>query len=225
MRVMFRFEKGPQVRFISHLDLLRAMQRALLRAGLPLVWSQGFHPHPEFSFAMALPVGAESTGEYMEAGITGCTAREAAVRLGASLPPGLRILDAGELPEDAPSLMAAVTASDWTLQAPEGLRADALKALMRRREIPVKKTGRDGSRIVDIRPGILLLALADTSAGRFVHARLSAGSRDNVSPFLLYQAMLPGEDTAALRICRRELYFEKNRELRPLIELACKEGW
>ena len=215
MRVMFRFEKGPQVRFISHLDLLRAMQRALLRAGLPIVWSQGFHPHPEFSFAMALPVGAESTGEYMEVGITGCGAREAAVRLGASLGPGLRILDSGELLEGAPSLMAAVTASDWTLQAPEGLRADTLEALMRHREIPVEKTGKDGSRIVDIRPGILSLSLADTPAGQFVQARLSAGSRDHVSPYLLYKAMRPGEDTAALRVCRRELYFREKTGTAP----------
>lgn len=223
MRMMFRFEKGPSVRFISHLDLLRAMQRALMRSGLPLEWSQGFHPHPQFTFAMALPVGAESTGEYMEAALTEGTPGEAAARLNGALGPGLRIQAAGILPEAAPSLMAAVEASDWTLEAPGGLAGERVEALLQMDAVPVVKIGKDGERTVDIRPGIRSLQLAETPAGRFLSARLSAGSRNNVSPGLVLKALLPGEDIAALRICRRELYCGRDGALRPLFELSCGE--
>ena len=57
MRVAIGFEKREPVRFVSHLDLQRALQRALRRSGLPLAYSQGFHPHPLVSLASALAVG------------------------------------------------------------------------------------------------------------------------------------------------------------------------
>lgn len=220
MRVMFRFEKGSAIRFISHLDLLRAFQRALLRSGLPVEWSRGFHPHPQFSFAMALPVGAESTGEYMEAALSECDPVRAAAGLNTALGPGLRVTDAGGLPGGAPSLMAAVAASDWSLEAPAGLEREDVVRLLARSSVPVEKAGKNGSRMTDIRPGVLELHLAETPAGRFVQARLAAGSRNNVAPALLLRALAPGGDAAGLRVCRRELYYDRNGALRPLYEMA-----
>lgn len=220
MRIMFRFEKGSEVRFISHLDLLRAFQRALLRSGLPVEWSVGFHPHPLFSFAMALPVGAESVGEYMEAVFSGCEPARAAAGLNEALGPGLRVMDAGEIPGGAPSLMAAVTASDWMMEFPDGLEKDAVDRLLSRSSIPVEKAGKKGTRAMDIRQGILDLRLAETPSGRFLRARLAAGSRYNVAPALLLRALAPGVDAAGLRICRRELYYDRNGELRPLYDMV-----
>jgi len=221
MRVMFRFEKKGPVRYISHLDLLRAMQRALLRSGLPLIWSQGFHPHPQFTFAMALPVGAESAGEYMEVALADGKAEEAALRMNGALGPGLRILQTGVLPDSAPSLMAAVAASDWIMEAPGSLDRAGVDSLLARNEILVEKTGKRGTRMVDIRPGILSLELVDTPAGRFLQGKLAAGSQNNVAPGLLLKALMPGEDTLTLGICRRELYYNRDRQLRPLIEMVC----
>ena len=56
MRLLMRFLKGPEVRYISHLDMQRLFQRALRRAGLPVGYSQGFHPHMLLSFASAMPL-------------------------------------------------------------------------------------------------------------------------------------------------------------------------
>ena len=57
MRMMVVFEKGETLRYIGHLDLMRAMQRALRRSGLPIRYSNGFNPHIRLSFAAPLSVG------------------------------------------------------------------------------------------------------------------------------------------------------------------------
>ena len=55
--MMVVFEKGKTLRYIGHLDLMRAMQRALRRSGLPIRYSNGFNPHIRLSFAAPLSVG------------------------------------------------------------------------------------------------------------------------------------------------------------------------
>ncbi len=56
--IRFRFSVGGEVRFLSHLDLLRTMERALRRSGLPIAYSEGYSPpRPKMSFGFALPVG------------------------------------------------------------------------------------------------------------------------------------------------------------------------
>ncbi|HHY14975.1 MAG TPA: DUF2344 domain-containing protein, partial [Firmicutes bacterium] len=62
--IRFRFSVGGEVRFLSHLDLLRTMERALRRSGLPIAYSEGYSPRPKMSFGFALPVGVLSTAEY-----------------------------------------------------------------------------------------------------------------------------------------------------------------
>ncbi|MGH2634098.1 MAG: TIGR03936 family radical SAM-associated protein, partial [Tepidiformaceae bacterium] len=63
-RVWFR--KGERVRYISHLDVLRAWERAIRRTGLPLSYSQGFTPHPKIAFASPLPLGFIGECEVMD---------------------------------------------------------------------------------------------------------------------------------------------------------------
>ena len=57
MKMIVVFEKTPRLRHIGHLDLMRAMQRALRRSDLPLKYSQGFNPHILLTFASPLSVG------------------------------------------------------------------------------------------------------------------------------------------------------------------------
>ena len=65
-RIRIRFSKCGAVRFISHLDLMRAFERALRRAGLPLRMTEGFNPRPKMSFPLPLSVGIEGLDEVME---------------------------------------------------------------------------------------------------------------------------------------------------------------
>src|SRR5690606_25145749 len=107
------------LRFLSHLDLMRTWQRALRRASLPLVYSQGFNPHPRMAFASALPVGATSLGEYVDIQFAiNITDKEMAA-LQAELPAGLEILQWRVVPKKAPALMSIVKAAEWSVKVPD----------------------------------------------------------------------------------------------------------
>ncbi len=104
-RIRIRFEKVGRMRFLSHLEMLTLFTRAVGRSGIPIRYSQGFHPHPKFSFATALSVGIESYAEYMDFEVnTGYTADELKEALNATLPGGVRVLESSEIPLRAPAL-------------------------------------------------------------------------------------------------------------------------
>ena len=65
-KLRFRVAKTGRAKYISHLDFVRCVQRAIRRSGLPVHYTNGFHPHMEAVFATALPLGMESIGEVLE---------------------------------------------------------------------------------------------------------------------------------------------------------------
>jgi len=86
------FSKKGDMRFISHLDLMRLFQRAAMRSGLPITITKGFNPHPKMSFKRALKLGLESEFEeatfYLEDDIA---AEDFTARLQGKLPDGINI--------------------------------------------------------------------------------------------------------------------------------------
>ncbi len=98
-KVRLRFKKVGEIRFLSHLELAHLFYRASKRADLPLCFSEGFHPMPRIVFATALPVGMESLMEIVDMECEGkITPPEVMERLNQTLPPGIEIIDAGEVP-------------------------------------------------------------------------------------------------------------------------------
>ncbi len=95
--VRMRFMKTGRAKYISHLDLIRCLQRAVCRAKLPAAYSEGFHPHMQTSFATTLPLGFIGTGELMDLELSEPLPCETVMeRLNAVLPEGIRILEAGK---------------------------------------------------------------------------------------------------------------------------------
>ena len=68
-KIRLRFSKVGRAKYISHLDLMATMRRALLRAGIELKYSEGFNPHPYMSVALPLSVGCSSVCELMDIGV------------------------------------------------------------------------------------------------------------------------------------------------------------
>ena len=64
--VRLRFYKRGSLTFIAHLDLVRTLTKSISRAGIPVRYSEGFNPHPRFSFATAMSIGLESVSEFMD---------------------------------------------------------------------------------------------------------------------------------------------------------------
>ncbi len=108
-RMRLRFAKDGAMRYLSHLELLTVFTRAVSKAGVPILFSQGFHPHPRFSFATATSVGVESVAEYMDMMVEdGIPAAEVQGRLNAVLPAGLKILAADQVDAKSPSLSTLI---------------------------------------------------------------------------------------------------------------------
>jgi radical SAM family uncharacterized protein/radical SAM-linked protein len=98
-KIRLKFRKVGEMRFLSHLELAHLFFRASKRADLPLCFSEGFHPMPRIIFATALPVGMESLMEIVDIECEGkITPPEVLERLNQTLPPGVEILEAEEVP-------------------------------------------------------------------------------------------------------------------------------
>src|SRR3954471_21300807 len=93
-RVRMRYAKRGRLRFSSHRDLARALERALRRAGVPMAFSAGFTPHPKISYVGAAPTGAASEAEYLEIGLSEPRDPEQIrAALDDALPPDLAVLE------------------------------------------------------------------------------------------------------------------------------------
>jgi len=98
-RFRVQFTKEGDIRFTSHLDLMRLLERAVRRSGLPAKMTEGFNPHVKMSFPFALPVGMESHGEIMDLYFPRNTSpNEVRTRLSATLPAGIRVLQVKRVP-------------------------------------------------------------------------------------------------------------------------------
>jgi len=116
-KIRFEFHKVGELRFLSHLELMRALQRALRRAGLPLAYTQGFNPQPKVSVAQALAVGVEGLRELGEVELTSrVEPSDLLARWNRQLPPGLKMLRTWEAPLHGPSLSARVRGAVYQIQ-------------------------------------------------------------------------------------------------------------
>jgi radical SAM family uncharacterized protein/radical SAM-linked protein len=91
-KLRIRYSRGPELRFLSHLDTIRALYRAFRRAELPLSYTEGFHPHVKVSFGQPLPLGYTSEAEYLDLQLTQPYREEFVGRLKGTLPHGLTIM-------------------------------------------------------------------------------------------------------------------------------------
>lgn len=117
-RLRIRYAKRGRLRFTSHRDFARALERAIRRAGLPIAFSSGFSPHPRISYANASSTGAASEAEYLEIALTSAL-DPVAVRdaLNESLPDGLDVTEVVVAPAGA--LADLLEASRWRLELPQ----------------------------------------------------------------------------------------------------------
>ena len=187
------FTKTGMAKYISHLDLMRCMTRALRRAQIPLWYTEGYNPHLFMTFARPLPLGVESLCESMDIRLVGeMTFREMKTRLSDALPRDITVVSV-EKPVHKPTEIAF---ADYEMQ----LYTDAPAALLQAMEtrfaadtLPVRKNAKQGKRRVekepDIKSNLLTLDLAPQDDGVTLTARVTAGDQNNVSPALLLDAL------------------------------------
>ena len=158
-RLIVRYAKRSRMRFASHRDIARAVERGVRRARLPIAYSAGFTPHPKISYAGAAPTGTASEAEYLELSLTAaCVVAEVRDRLNAALPDGIDVID---VTEEAGSL-GAVTfeASQWEVALPGVGRDEAAAAaetFLAQDSVEVERLTSKGMRRMDARAAVVTL--------------------------------------------------------------------
>ncbi len=162
-RLRLRYAKRGRLRFSSHRDFQRALERALRRAQVPMAYSAGFSPHPKVSYANSAATGVASEAEYVEIGVA-IACDPAAVRqaLDEALPTGLDVVEVVEA--RTPDFANRLEASLWRIELPGVSRADAQAAvdrLLEQVEVLVDRMTKNGKRTFDARAAVLLAQVSD----------------------------------------------------------------
>ena len=197
-RFLLKFTKEGEIRYISHLDLLRVFQRAFRRTSIRLRYSQGFNPHPKIGFAMPLSLGFESVGEYVEFETeSGHDADAILTELEASMPPGIRVLHCSPMVETSKtSPAAAVEYASYTAEyrgedtAMPGEIAGRIREFLDQKTIISVKYSKKKKKDIetDIRPSIHSLSSA-SERRLLLTMMLKAGNTGNLNPQQLVQAL------------------------------------
>jgi radical SAM-linked protein len=115
-RLRIRFSRGEELKYISHLDLMRLWQRALNRAGIALAYSEGFNPHPRMSLAAPLALGVTSESELMDVILAKFASPHAfTAAVGRQLPRGISIDGVFNTALTIPSLQSQLRLVEYTV--------------------------------------------------------------------------------------------------------------
>ncbi len=169
-RLRVRFCRGQEVKFISHLDIMRLWQRAIHRAGISLAYSEGYTPHPRISLAAPLALGVTSEAELMDVFCTKWVSPHGFTTvLGRQLPAGIQILKVYPIAPTLPALQAQVRYAEYRVEVEtEGGQQDvavALTSLLSLQHLPWQHQRDTGPRSYDLRALIDDLWLIEWHSG------------------------------------------------------------
>ena len=169
-RLRIRFNRGEEVKYISHLDLIRLWQRALNRAGIPLTYSRGFNPHPQISMALALAMGVTSEAELMDIMLDKFVSPHIfTASVGQQLPRGVSISGVYNTPMTMPSLQSQVRQAEYKVEIATEKSKDeveaAINTLLEKESLPWEHQRDTGPRKYDLRTLIHDLWLIDWRSG------------------------------------------------------------
>lgn len=208
-RLRLRFSKMGPTRFISHLDLARALERALNRARIPVSYSQGYNPRPRMQFASALPLGFTSEAEladiWLEEELDPEQARQ---RMMSKMAPGIVVQEVWEVPLDAPAMQACTTETAYVVDLDGVIEADVLRQRVQELLDAESLRRERRGKVYDLRPLILDLSVADGGDGApLLSMRLVLQPGRTGRPDEVLSAL--GLDPLAVRLRRTAIVLEE----------------
>ncbi len=157
-RLRIRWGKSARYRYMSHLDNLRLIERAIRRARLPVQFSQGFNPSMKLSFGPPLPLGFTSEAEFVDITLETNFMMYMLDSLRNTLPEGVTIVDAQVILGKGQSLSALLNRAAYEVDAagvmPQADLEAALSKIVGEETFVVNRVGKNDTTQVDIRPAI-----------------------------------------------------------------------
>lgn len=207
-RIRITFEKTGAMRYTSHLDLQKVWIRALLRAKLPLAYTQGFHPTPKVAYAWPLPLGWGTKGELMDIWLDDPDGKETTEDVfiplvNSSMPSGLKITKIEKLPYSAPALTIIIQSALYRIYFSDSIRqqdlAEKMEELMSKETIERERRGK----VYDMKPLIESWTCGESpEEGVFMDVQMAARDSAMGRPDELAASL--GFDPFAVNIVRIE---------------------
>ena len=220
-RVRVKWEKGEEIRFTSHLDVVRMFERAIRRSGLPVSYSMGFHPHQKVAFGPPLPLGFISDSEYLDIQLEQPYSPVLLNKLDKTLPSGFKILEIKNILAKTQSLSSIINCASYTVNLP--ISVDEIEAkiesILEKKNLVVQRTTKKEEKEVDIRYNIFKLQPKETEVGTNLSMllRLEAIAYARPDEILKFGLGLDKEKVLTLLIKREGLLIRKGEEfLTPL---------
>lgn len=192
--VRLRFAKQGRLKYISHLDINRAMSRAFSRADIPLWYTEGFNPHPYMSFSLPLSLGVESLCESVDIRlIDEISNDEIKKRMNKVLPDDLKIIDVYDDFRDC----SEIVYSDYVFKfafSDNETAFEKIKSVLDSEQILALKKGKKGKRRIfketDIKAFIEKYNISIRDDLIILNIRLFAGPEKNLNPSLLFDTII-----------------------------------
>ncbi|WP_353894313.1 TIGR03936 family radical SAM-associated protein [Proteinivorax hydrogeniformans] len=195
-----KYSKGEAIRFISHLDILRAFERSFRRGNIPVEYTQGFNKRPRLSFATPLSLGVTSDGEYVEIALAeDLSEKELADSLNDVLPEGLKINGAKKLSKKMPTLGSLVQAARFEVFTQSEISSLNVTTFLDKKDVIITRTSKRKTRDINIRP--LVFEIKQKSKG--LSFLIAQGSEQNLRP----SELLTSLDVTNYQLHKNETYF------------------
>ena len=178
-RLRVTYARGPQVRFVAHLDMMRFWERALRRAQIRVSYSEGFSPHAQIQLGAPLSVGMTGRAEVLDVVVAETlTPDEFQRTLQAQLPPGVEIRSVDEVALSDPAIQAQLRAADFELRLRPDVDLDAVRnrvnLFLAAESFPWEHAREKSIKRYDFRPLVLMLRLEGDDESTRLVARLKA---------------------------------------------------
>lgn len=185
MKIRMIFEKN--IRYISHLELMRAIQRILKRSELPLKYSEGFNPHIILSIAVPIPVGVCGEKEYADFELSQeIEPKEILKSLKNAADDGIKPVG---ICIDCKKNFNSVAYASYRIDI-VSKEADKIKDFLNRDEINTEKKAKGKIKIINLKEYIHKISFEKTADGLTVSCLLSCGNEKNLNPMLIRKAII-----------------------------------
>ena len=218
-RMRVQYTKERPLRFLSHLDIVRLVERTIRRAGLPIQYSEGFHPHPRIAFGPPLALGLTSRAEYMDLQFAKPLVGDLGFRLQRKFPRGFRIVTTRAIFRKTEALTAAINVADYRadlngMEHTSGLE-ETLRALLGSDRLMIQRSTPKETKTVEVSGLLLDLGLEKTAQGLFLSMRLRTGAQGHIRPQEVLELALglPREDLLTIPVERTAQYIESDQGL------------
>ena len=229
MTIRFKFSRASELKYISHLDILRLFERSIKRARIPVAYSQGFNPRQKMVFGLPMSIGLTSESEYADIDLSEDISTEEFIEaINKGLPEGIKVLEAVILTSKG-NIMNQIKSARYKItfeiaNANEVLEInDYIQKMLTKDEIIVMKKSKRGEKPVDIKPLIYSISATKKDNNQYLlEAFISAGTKDNLRADLLMRAFSQktGLDITIVSQHRKALYTSVSNKWKDPFEVA-----